>query len=71
MAGILDIGVSALLSFQNSLNTTGHNIANSDTEGYSRQRTLLSTQVPQLSGYGWLGSGVKVKIGRASCRERV
>ena len=60
MAGILDIGVSALLSFQNSLNTTGHNIANSDTEGYSRQRTLLSTQVPQLSGYGWLGSGVKV-----------
>ncbi len=60
MAGILDIGVSALLSFQNSLNTTGHNIANSDTEGYSRQRTLLSTQVPQLRGYGWIGSGVKV-----------
>ena len=60
MAGILDIGVSALLSFQNSLNTTGHNIANSDTEGYSRQRTLLSTQIPQLKGYGWIGSGVKV-----------
>lgn len=60
MAGILDIGVSALLSFQNSLNTTGHNIANSDTEGYSRQRTLLSTQIPELRGYGWLGTGVKV-----------
>lgn len=60
MAGILDIGVSALLSFQNSLNTTGHNIANSDTEGYSRQRTQLATQVPQLRGYGWIGSGVKV-----------
>jgi len=60
MAGILNIGVSALLSFQNSLNTTGHNIANSDTEGYSRQRTLLSTQTPQLRGYGWIGSGVKV-----------
>lgn len=60
MAGILDIGVSALLSFQNSLNTTGHNIANSDTEGYSRQRTQLATQVPQLRGYGWIGSGVKI-----------
>ncbi|MCB1859778.1 MAG: flagellar hook-associated protein FlgK [Gammaproteobacteria bacterium] len=60
MAGILDIGVSGLLSFQNALNTTGHNIANSDTEGYSRQRTLLSTQVPQLTGAGWIGSGVKV-----------
>ena len=60
MAGILDIGVSALLSFQNSLNTTGHNIANSDTEGYSRQRTLHATQLPELRGYGWLGTGVKV-----------
>ena len=60
MAGILDIGVSGLLAFQNSLNTTGHNIANSDTEGYSRQRTLHSTQIPQHSGYGWIGSGVKV-----------
>ncbi|MCB1759839.1 MAG: flagellar hook-associated protein FlgK [Gammaproteobacteria bacterium] len=60
MGGILDIGVSALLSFQHSLNTTGHNIANSDTEGYSRQRTLLATHTPQLRGVGWIGSGVKV-----------
>ena len=60
MPGLLDISVSGLMAYQRSLNTTGHNIANSDTVGYSRQRTLLGTQTPQLSGAGWLGSGVKV-----------
>lgn len=60
MADILNIGTSALLSFQRSLTTTGHNIANSDTEGYSRQRVNLATQPPQLTGVGYLGSGVKV-----------
>jgi len=60
MADILNIGVSGLLAFQRSLNTVGHNIANSDTVGYSRQRTLLATQVPQPTGAGWVGSGVKV-----------
>lgn len=60
MAGILNIGTSALLAFQRSLSTTGHNIANSDTEGYSRQRVNLATQTPQLSGVGYIGSGVKV-----------
>ena len=60
MAGILEIGRSGLLAFQNSLNTTGHNIANAETEGYSRQRTLLATQSPRLTGAGWVGNGVKV-----------
>jgi flagellar hook-associated protein 1 FlgK len=60
MAGLLEIGVSGLMAFQRSLNTTGHNIANSDTEGYSRQRVDLSTQSPHLTGAGWIGSGVKV-----------
>jgi len=60
MAGVLNIGVSALLSFQRSLSTTGHNIANSETEGYSRQRVEFGTQAPRLTGVGWMGSGVHV-----------
>ncbi len=59
MAGILNIGTSALLAFQRSLTTTGHNIANSDTEGYSRQRVNLATRIPQATGAGYLGSGVQ------------
>jgi len=61
MASILNIGVSALQSFQNSLATTGHNIANSETDGYSRQRAELSTRIPMGNGVGWIGSGVKTE----------
>ncbi len=60
MAGILNIGVSALLSFQRSLTTTGHNIANAETEGYNRQRVDLATREPQKLGSDWVGSGVKI-----------
>ncbi len=60
MADILNIGVSALNAFQRSLTTTGHNIANSETEGYSRQRVNLGTRIPELTGAGWVGSGVQV-----------
>ncbi len=60
MAGVLNIGVSALMAFQRSLSTTGHNIANAETEGYSRQRVDLATRIPQQFGEDWLGSGVKV-----------
>jgi len=60
MAGILNIGVSALMSFQRQLTTTGHNIANAETEGYNRQRVDLATRVPQKLGNDWVGSGVKI-----------
>ncbi len=60
MSSVLNIGVSALLAYQRSLATTGHNIANADTEGYSRQRVDMVTRVPQERGDGWVGSGVQV-----------
>lgn len=60
MADILNIGTSALLSLQQAINTTGHNIANVNTEGYSRQRVDLDTLLPQLSGGNYIGSGVTV-----------
>jgi flagellar hook-associated protein 1 FlgK len=60
VADILNIGTSALSAFQRSLTTTGHNIANSETEGYSRQRVNLGTQIPELTAAGYLGSGVRV-----------
>ena len=40
MSGLY-IGASGLMTNQNALNTTAHNLANVDTEGYSRQQVLL------------------------------
>ena len=59
-SGILGTASSALLSFQRALATTGHNISNVNTEGFSRQRVDLSTQTPNSSGNGFIGNGVKV-----------
>ena len=60
MANIFNIGTSALLSLQQSINTTGQNIANVNTDGYSRQRADFDTLPPQLSGGNYIGSGVTV-----------
>ncbi len=59
MAGLLSIGVSGLQAYQTSLATTGHNIANVDTPGYSRQRVNLATRYPFQAGIGYLGTGVQ------------
>lgn len=58
---ILGIGTSALLSYQQALATTGHNIANVGREGYSRQRVHFATMPPQsLGSAGYVGSGVRI-----------
>lgn len=57
-SGILGTATSGLLAFQSALNTTSHNIANANTPGYSRQRVELQTQIPQISGAGYIGTGV-------------
>jgi len=48
---VLNAGRTALLSQQRAIATTGNNIANVNTPGYSRQRTLLES-IPAGSGYG-------------------
>ncbi|GAB5453021.1 MAG: flagellar hook-associated protein FlgK [Halioglobus sp.] len=60
MADLLNIGTSALQSLQRALSTTGHNIANVNTEGYSRQRVNFVTQPPQFTGGSYIGNGVTV-----------
>jgi len=60
MPNILSTSVSALLSFQRGIETTGHNIANASTPGYSRQRVDLETREPGLIGNQYIGSGVNV-----------
>ncbi len=58
IGGLLDIGKSALLTHQQSLNVTGHNIANVNTPGYTRQRVNLAANTPLNSAPGQMGDGV-------------
>ncbi len=55
-----DIGLSGLLANQRALATTGNNIANANTDGYSRQSVERSAQLPQQTGSGAIGGGVRV-----------
>ncbi len=57
---IIGIGLSGLAAAQAGLVTTGHNISNVNTPGYSRQQTLQSTALPLFTGGGYVGQGVNV-----------
>ena len=57
---LLTTGVSALNTSQASLATTGHNISNVNTDGYSRQRVNQATLQPNFEGRHYVGSGVTV-----------
>jgi len=50
MSSLLNIGAQALTSNQSALAYTGQNIANVNTEGYSRQRVNFETQESPLLG---------------------
>lgn len=60
MAGLIGIGLTGILSHQTALNTTGNNITNANTPGYSRQEVQFETQEGQRTGAGSIGSGVNV-----------
>ena len=58
MADLLNTGISALTAMQRALATTSNNIANVNTDGYSRQRVEFATRMPELTGSGYIGTGV-------------
>ena len=53
----LEIGIRAVRTQRQALHVIGHNIANVNTPGFSRQRAVLATTLPQ----GFMGTGVKVE----------
>ena len=58
---LLNIGARALQANQIGLQTTGHNIANVKTPGYSRQTVSQETVQGLYSGNGYIGQGVDVQ----------
>ena len=60
MSDIFNLGASALNSLQRAISTTGNNIANANTDGYSRQEVEFASRTPNRIGGVTLGTGVKV-----------
>ncbi|WP_039653424.1 flagellar hook-associated protein FlgK [Clostridium tyrobutyricum] len=65
---IFNTAKSGLFSQQTAINVTSHNIANANTDGYSRQRANMVTTTPYTmpsmdgaAGAGQLGTGVTVE----------
>jgi len=65
----LEIGKTGLTTAQFGLNVTGHNIANLDTQGYTRQRIVQTAYDPFSTigkfapvGQGLVGGGTRVQI---------
>ena len=54
---LLSIGTNGLLAHQVALNVTGNNVANVNTEGYSRQLTRFEAYQPMNARPGQIGMG--------------
>ena len=61
MGDILKIGVSGLQAAQRALSTTGNNITNVNTPGYSRQRVDFAPRQDQILGGLAIGKGVNIE----------
>ncbi len=57
--GVLDVANRGLSATQQGIRVTGHNIANVNTPGYSRQRQVLAASTPIERTNGHLGTGVE------------
>lgn len=64
-----DIGISGLNAARIAMQVTGHNIANVNTPGYSRQEAIQTTAEPAFTALGSLGRGSLV-IGIDAVRDR-
>ena len=59
-SALMSLGTRALSANYAALQTTGHNIANANTVGYSRQSVNMETAGDQFTGAGFFGKGVLV-----------
>jgi flagellar hook-associated protein 1 FlgK len=63
---LVDIGKSALFTAQQGISVAGHNIANVNTPGYSRQQVSLAENRPENGSPGQIGTGVHAESIRRS-----
>ena len=61
MGDLLNIGAAATELYRQALSTVSNNIANLNSDGYSRQEVRAEESIPTLNGVSYLGSGVNSK----------
>lgn len=61
VSAILNIAKEALMTHQTSIGVAGHNVANVDTPGYTRQTLTLTTSISTPESFGFLGNGVRAE----------
>ncbi|MCB0393028.1 MAG: flagellar hook-associated protein FlgK [Bdellovibrionales bacterium] len=64
IGSVMTIGKRSMMNSQNALQTVSHNIANKDTEGFSRQRVEITTSEPTGFGQTRMGQGAYTKAVR-------
>ncbi|CAK9890554.1 flagellar hook-associated protein FlgK [Pseudomonas fluorescens] len=57
MASLINIGLSGASNAQSGMHTTGNNITNVDTAGYSRQQNIQSAKGSIREGHVFIGTG--------------
>jgi flagellar hook-associated protein 1 FlgK len=66
MADLLSTGISGVRTYQRALATVGNNIANVDTDGFSRQRVEIAENVSSSEGSLNIGNGARaVRVQRS------
>lgn len=68
LSNLMSIARTALLTHQRSLDVTGHNIANANTPGFTRQQLLIQAEEPLRSPLGAIGRGIRA-VGITSARD--
>lgn len=68
---LLNIGKSGLFAAKQSMSTTSHNIANANTDGYSRQEVRTETDITLNEGDYVLGTGTQIQSIKRSHDELV
>ncbi|MDO9477528.1 MAG: flagellar hook-associated protein FlgK, partial [Pseudohongiella sp.] len=60
MSGLINTAITGIRLNQTAMSITGNNIVNANTEGYSRQSIIQSTNASLRTSAGYLGAGVKI-----------
>jgi flagellar basal body rod protein FlgG len=65
----MDISRWALQASSAQLNVVSHNVANVNTDGYSRQEAIQTTRIPEDTPQGYYGRGTALSQRGAKGRQ--